>query len=228
MGKKFFSILVVLILCLSLAACGQNNEQTTPQADNADNEQLEPKDPKGGYPGVIINDPDDIGGGVESGEDTTVITEGSYQHKIGNCEFYTDNDLDQWIDDGVFDFYGMLEYFGWVNDPDVSKDVGYWGRPGPDVGFEGSLIRLDDDGWADKYVAIVGEIKVSQSIWIEVTKSEKEMLAVSNGKKISYELCELLLYMMECVDKDPDYVTMYLDNMNKYLPDRVIINTEDR
>ncbi len=136
MGKKFFSILVVLILCLSLAACGQNNGQTTPQADNTSTEQPEPKDPNDGYPGVIIDDPD-VGGVDEPDEDVAVVTEGSYEHKIGNCEFYTDNDLDQWINDGVFDFYGMMEYFGWVNDPNVSKDVAYWGRHGPDVGFGG-------------------------------------------------------------------------------------------
>ncbi len=153
------------------------------------------------------------------------ITEGSYEHEIGDCVFYTDNDIEQWIDDEVFDFYSMMEYFGWEKEPVVLPGNGYWCNPGSNVELSEGMVRLAGSRFVGVYHEAIGDLG-GDSFYIAIFEWNGRRMTTTNGMEIPFELCELLLYTMECVDEEPpEYVLADLSNLDKYLPERIYIDT---
>lgn len=202
MGKKIFTILVAMILCVSLAACGHDNTPAPKDDDNAT--------------AAETADPADVAG--ESGEADTAtdegLADGTYEHRIGDCVFYTENDLDQWINDGVFDFYGMMDYFGWTEREFPNNENTYSAFDGE----YGIVMRLWDDG-DSTYYPHLGSTGINGHIFdIVVDSGQGEILHMPSGMKISRYLCELILYTMESEARDPEMTTDDLSVLVNALP----------
>ena len=87
MGKMHFMSLVAILLvaCLALSACSIPSSQSSSSGSESAVSR----------PDLDSPPPSDIGG---------------YVHEIGDCKFYTEQNLEEWITDGVFDFYGMVGF----------------------------------------------------------------------------------------------------------------------
>ena len=212
MGKKIFTILVAMILCVSLAACGHDSTPAPKDDDNAT--------------AVETADPADVAG--ENGEADTAtdegLADGTYEHHIGDCVFYTENDLDQWINDGVFDFYGMMDYFGWTGRWEgVSEDSAYIALEANDGTHSDFMVRLLDDGDSTNFPHFTGSVYGAQGFDIVILSEPGEKVSLSNGMKISYNLCELMLYTMESAARDPHGVTDDLSELSMSIPENIAI-----
>ena len=186
MGRKFFTILVAMILCLSLAACGQNNQPASQDEDNSTNV-------------IETESPDDVQENDENNELDPGLLEGSYEHHIEDCVFYTENDINQWIDNGVFDFYGMMDYFGFTERIMDEADCCV-ARTTSDDTYSG--IKLSDDMDPFGYSTFVYSTR--GGVWVTVIFSDygEDYLRTKNDNmKVSREMCEMLLYFMEQYDR---------------------------
>ncbi len=193
MGKKIFAILAVMILCVSLAACGQKAPESAATDETPGDTNVVPDNP------AVVEEPEDVFG------------EGNYRHQIGNCTFYTENDLDQWINGNEFDFYGMMDYFGWTERrAGLSEDeffIALWPNDGT---HSDVVIDLEGIGGHYDYPAVSGDFAGGASFTVECTSESERELVLPNGFTIPYSLCEILLCTLENFDIHSSEDTIYM------------------
>lgn len=213
MRKKYFTILVamLMVLCLVLTACGGNNGNTNEgEAPAGTSDTTETADPNEEF------DP----------PANEVHQEGGYAHDLGGgCVIYTENDLNMFIHDGVFDFYEMMDYFGVTGRVDgIDTSMVYMATrqdsdPSYSVQLEGAsssphcgAIDIDMGG----YLLLKTEFFIGDS---------DNYIYMTNGYKISYELLAMLLYEMETLDNYGEEAPNVIRNLD--LPDTFIIDIQD-
>ena len=209
MEKRIFAILAVLTLCVSLAACGQKAPESAATDEAPGDAAVVPDNP------MVVEESEDAFG------------EGNYRHQIGNCTFYTENDLDRWINGNEFDFYGMMDYFGWTERraslPEDEFFVALWPNDGT---HSDVVIHLDDTGGHYGYPAISGDFSGGAFFTIECKSESERVLVLPDGFTIPYSLCEILLCTLEHFDIDSSDDTIYmLNSMANDLEGYYVIST---
>lgn len=200
MGKKILTILVIMLLGVSLAACGSGSPKPSTDDEQGD--------------ATVVTQPDeqsDEQPDEQSDEAVPEITEGNYRHHIGNCTFYTANDLNQWVNGNEFDFYGMLDYFGWTErNPYLSEDeffVALWPNDGTHAEIS---FKLEDIGGHFGYSAFFVDVSSAAIFYVEFVPDSDRELVLPDGFTIPYTLCEMMLYTLENLDVYSSEEAVYL------------------
>ncbi len=211
----------MMVLCLALTACGQKSDTSGINSSKPGSSvvEVEPMPDDGGP--TISDDSVEI---PTTNSEFAPNESGDYRHEVGGCVFYTKHDLNTWVSGDIFDFYGMVDYFGYTmrqeysTEEDVCIAIGETER--------GSLwLCLKDDGDAVEYHSFVGQFGGGDSFVVKYDNGSKSnyktVKTKSTNMYVSYELMEIFLYTLERVDENPNYIVNDLRSLG--LPSYVLI-----
>ncbi len=215
MKKKILTILFAFLISVSLilTACGGSTEKKEEINKNeAIEENEENKDASA----------DDL---ADAADDEKA--DGRYSYDLGDgYVIKTKNDLKQFIHDGTFDFYEMMDFFGVTGRVDaIDQTRAYWATSSQD-NFTGS-VRLYGGSSDPHFGKIEIEYGNSEMYWSTeffIGEADKDRyVLMPSGYKASEEILALLLYEMEAVEeygKRAPYVT----RENLQLPEKYSMN----
>ncbi len=237
MKRNIFLIFVTVTLGISLAACNQGKEEP-PTSETIMDTVVSSSEVEDTSDSAIEGD--------KSASDTEVIEptqvaepneefdppvnevhqEGGYAHDLGGgCVIYTENDLNMFIHDGVFDFYEMMDYFGAtgrMNDVGIGKI--YCGIHNDDAPYYSVNLC---GGSSSPHRGMIS-VDLGARIFFDVDfyiGNSNNFLPMSDGNKVSYELAAVLLLEMEMLDEYGD--SMPYKIMDLGLPETFVISLID-
>ena len=204
--KLFISLVLVVILCVVLAGCADrpsngnegwkdpnepNNAEWTDPNNPDDTDWRDPNQPDNDADWRDPNNPAD--------NPTDPSQTGNYRHEIDGIVFYTDHDINQWIDGNIFHAYDMVDaIYGGVIKTDGEGGVRFtYSGVITSVGFsvtEG--YKPNDTAYPYFYIFkyhVYEHGNYGQFYFIDDSYCQ-----------IPYELLELSLYTLEQWDKGND------------------------
>lgn len=180
MMKKIWALLAVVIvifMCFGLlTACGGSEGDETASKNVQSTDVIDTDD-----------DSDELDDD-DTEEDDSQQEQASVKHTIDDAEFYTVHEVDEWIEDGVFDFEDFADDFG-IEEKEEESAL--------HMGSSDFYIELIPGGEENKINAFgVCRGGVCNVEVIDVNPEGREV-KLDNGYKVPYELLEIGLYMVE-------------------------------
>ena len=191
MKKKIVIVLFAFLISVSLVltACGGS---TGKKEESNKNEALEEKE-------------ENENASTDDAAADNEKADGGYSYDLGDgCVINTKNDLKQFIHDGTFDFYEMMDFFGVTGRVDaIDQTRAYWATSSQD-NFTGS-VRLYGGSSDPHFGKIEIEYGASEMYWTTeyfIGEADKDRyILMPSGYKASEEILALLLYEMEAVEE---------------------------
>lgn len=201
MRKMHFLSLVaiLLVVCLALSACSSPSSQSSSSGSET----------AASRPDLDSPPPSDIGG---------------YAHEIGDCKFYTEHNPEEWIVDGVFDFYGMVGFFGLTEyDEALAEMGGYTAETAS--GRTHMWTTLKNDGDVSEFHTFVCEFAGGEMLSVSYNNEAPnyETVQTASGMIVPYELLEVFLFTLESFDSGNDFIVGDVKALG--LPDYFSITT---
>ena len=173
----FSLVAMLLVLCLALSACAGSS-------DSGSSSSAEPAQPN---PNLESYPSSDIAG---------------FKHEVGSCVFYTEHDLEDWIEGGVFDFYGMVSFFGLTEyDETLANMGGYSAQSAPEKTHLWTVMKDDGDAW--EFHTFVCEFAGGDMFAVSYNNGNRhdhKAVLMTNQVDVPYELLEVFLFTLETYD----------------------------